>query len=166
MKFCHPVLFLPYFEGSQTPMNDPDVEGSVLGMNLRTNKEDILYGMLEGITFDLRLNLEKIEETGNTVDALRATGGGARSDLWLKLKANITGKTIQKLNVDEAGCVSAAVLSGHGTGKFDSVEDTIESWVKVEEEFRPDMEICNGYEKKYQQFLRVYESLKTYKIIH
>ena len=37
----YPVLFLPYFEGSQTPMNDPDVEGSILGMNLRTKKEDI-----------------------------------------------------------------------------------------------------------------------------
>ena len=162
----YPVLFLPYFEGSQTPMNDPDVEGSILGMNLRTKKEDILYGMLEGITFDFKLNLEKIEETGNAVDFLRATGGGARSDIWLVLKANITGKTIQKLNVDEAGCVSTAVLSGYGIGKFDSVEETIESWVKIDKEFYPDMEIFKEYEQKYQQFLSVYESLKKYRIIH
>jgi xylulokinase len=165
-KARNPVLFLPYFEGSQTPMNDSEIEGSILGLNLRTEKEDILCGMLEGITFDLKLNLDKIEETCNSIDILRATGGGARSDIWLKLKADITGKTIQKINIDEAGCVSAAVLAGYGTGVFDSVGESIESWVKVTGEFCPDMELFKKYEQKYQQFLSVYESLNKYKIIH
>jgi xylulokinase len=165
-KAQQPVLFLPYFEGSQTSMNDPHVEGSILGMNLRTKNEDVLYGMLEGITFDLKLNLGKIEEAGTAVDSLRAIGGGARSDIWLRLKANITGKTIEKLNVDEAGCVSTAILAGCGTGKFNSVEETVGSWVKVSRVFHPDMEMCKKYEQKYQQFLSAYESLKKYKIIH
>ena len=89
-------------------------------MTLRTRREDIIKGMFEGITFDLRLNIEKMEQTGIKIKTLRATGGGARSDTWLRIKADITGKIIQKIDVDESGCMAVAVLAGHGTGKFDS----------------------------------------------
>lgn len=165
-KSKYPVLFLPYFEGAQTPRNNPGVNGAILGLNLRTKKEDILKGMLEGITFDLKLNLEKVEETGIKIEKLRATGGGAKSDIWLQLKADITGKIIQKLDLDEGGCLSAAVLAGYGTGKFDSIEETISQWVKVKKEFYPDKDRFKRYENKYEQFLGVYKSIAKYKILH
>ena len=164
-KAKYPVLFLPYFEGAQTPRNNPDVSGAILGLSLRTKKEDIVKGMLEGINFDLRLNLEKIEEAGTSINPLRATGGGAKSDIWLKMKADITGKTILQLDSDEAGCMSTAVLAGYAVNKFDSVEKTIENWVKVKKEFQPDMEKYREYEDKYRQFLDVYNSLQEYKML-
>jgi xylulokinase len=161
----YPVLFLPYFEGSQTPLNDPNVSGSILGLRLRTKNEDIICGMLEGITFDLKLNLEKIEEAGVTLKTLRATGGGAKSDIWLKFKANITGRVIQKMDVDEAGCLSTAVLAGFGVKMFNSIEDTINAWVKVKKEFYPDRELFKKYEQKYFQFLDVYNSISKYRFL-
>lgn len=165
LKSKYPVLFLPYFEGSQTPRNNPDATGAILGMTLRTTKEDMIKGMFEGITFDLRLNLEKMEETGIKIDALRATGGGARSDTWLQIKADVTGKLIQKIDVDESGCMAAAVLAGYGTGRFDSVEQVLQKWVKIGKEFEPDMKKYKRYQAKYEQWLKVYDRLEDIKVV-
>lgn len=162
----YPVMFLPYFEGSLTPRNNPDVAGAILGMTLRTTREDIIKGMFEGITFDLKLNLKKLEESSIKIDVLRATGGGARSDIWLQIKADITGKLTQKIDVDESGCVAAAVLAGYGTGIFDSIEETIGDWVKVGKEFEPDRSKSEMYIEKYNQWLGIYERLEEVKIIN
>jgi len=165
-KSKFPVLFLPYFEGATTPRNNPIATGTMLGMTLRTKREDMVRGILEGITFDLRLNIEKIQESGIKIEALRNTGGGSRSNFWLQLKADITGKVIQRLDVEEAGCMSTAVLAGFGIGVFDTVEGVIGDWVKVKKEFYPNRKKYEAYSEKYQQFLDVYEGIKDYKIIH
>ena len=149
-----PVLFLPYFEGAQTPWKNPSATGTILGITLRTKKEDIIRGMMEGITFDLRLNLEKIEESGIKIDTMRASGGGSRSETWLQFKANILGKTIQKLDIDEAGCMSAAVLAGYGSGDFNSVMEIIDDWVKIKKEYRPDPEKFKKYDETYRKFIK------------
>ncbi len=159
-----PVLFLPYFEGAQTPWKNPNATGTILGLTLRTKKEDIIRGMMEGITFDLKLNLEKIQESGIQIDAIRATGGGARSDTWLQFKADITGKVIQKLDIDEAGCMAAAVLAGYGSGIFDSVSKTINKWVKIKKEFKPDMKKYRSYEPVFLNFIKAYKSVKNIKV--
>ena len=159
-----PVLFLPYFEGAQTPWKNPSATGTILGITLRTKKADIIRGMMEGITFDLRLNLEKIEESGIKIDSLRATGGGSRSETWLQFKANILGKIIQKLDIDEAGCMSAAVLAGYGAGDFSSVIEIIDDWVKIKKEYKPDLEKFKNYEERYLKFINAYEKIKDINI--
>lgn len=79
-KSNYPVLFLPYFEGAQTPWKNPEATGSFFGLTLRTKKEDIIRGIMEGITFDLRLNLDVMAGQGIDIKTIRATGGGARSE--------------------------------------------------------------------------------------
>ncbi|MCL6087708.1 MAG: FGGY family carbohydrate kinase, partial [Actinobacteria bacterium] len=158
-----PVLFLPYFEGAQTPWKNPFTSGTILGLTLRTKKEDIIRGIIEGITFDLRLNLEKIQESGIKIETIRVTGGGARSETWLQFKADISGKIIQKLDTDEAGCMSAAVLAGYGTGDFNSIIDTINAWVKIKKEYKPDMEKFKKYETRYLQFVDAYKKTRDMK---
>lgn len=165
LKSKFPIQFLPYFEGAQTPRNNPFATGAMLGLTLRTACEDIIRGMLEGITFDLKLNLEKMEETGIKINSLRATGGGARSDTWLQIKADITGKLIQKINIEESGCMAVAVLAGYGIGKFNSVEKVLNEWVKIGKEFEPGKEEFKRYQAKYEQWLRICNSLGIYKII-
>jgi len=165
-KSKYPAMFMPYFEGAQTPRNNPAFTGAILGLTLRTTPEDIIKGIFEGITFDLKLNLKIMEALGVKIDALRATGGGARSDTWLQIKADITGKLIQKVDVDETGCMAVAVLAGYGVGKFKTVEEVLNSWVKIGKEFKPDTRKFNKYENKYDQWLKVYDSLKDFKIIH
>ncbi|MGZ8525055.1 MAG: FGGY-family carbohydrate kinase [Chitinophagaceae bacterium] len=166
LKSRFPVQFLPYFEGSQTPRNNPDVTGAIFGMTLRTKREDIIKGMFEGITFDLRLNIEKMEQTGIKISTLRATGGGARSDTWLQIKADVTGKLIQKIDIDESGCMAVAALAGYGIGKFNSVPEVLKKWVKIGKEFEPDMKKNREYKAKYEQWLALYDSIEKFRIIH
>ncbi|MHB1377079.1 MAG: FGGY-family carbohydrate kinase [Candidatus Humimicrobiaceae bacterium] len=155
-----PVIFLPYFEGAQTPGRNPKATGTMLGLTLRTKKEDIVRGIMEGITFDLRLNLEKIEESGIKIESFRAAGGGARSETWLQFKADILGRTIQKLDIDEAGCLAAAVLAGRGAQELNSAEDTINSWVKIKKEYEPDLSKKGQYEERYKKFIQAYDKVK------
>ncbi len=165
-KSKYPVMFFPYFEGAQTPRNNPDITGSIFGLTLRTKKEDIIKGMFEGITFDLKLNMEKLKEAGVDFDCIRATGGGARSDTWLQIKADITGKIFQKIDVDESGCMAVAALAGYGTKKFNSLQEVLKVWVKIGKEFIPDMKKFKKYDEKYKQWINLYDKIKDFKIIH
>lgn len=154
-KSNYPVLFLPYFEGAQTPWKKPEATGSFFGLTLRTKREDIIRGIIEGITFDLRFNLDMMAEQGIDIKTIRATGGGARSETWLHFKADITGRVIQKLDIDEAGCMSAAVLAGYGSGEFNSIKHVIDSWVKVKKEYHPDLSKKSYYDDRYLKFVDV-----------
>jgi sugar (pentulose or hexulose) kinase len=86
--------------------------------------------------------------------------------MWLQIKADITGKLIKKIDVDESGCMAVAVLAGYGTGKFGSVEQVLEKWVKIGRVFEPDRKKYNKYQEKYLQWLNVYENLEKFRIIH
>ncbi|MHB1443633.1 MAG: FGGY-family carbohydrate kinase, partial [Candidatus Humimicrobiaceae bacterium] len=94
----------------------------------------------------------------------RATGGGSRSETWLQFKANILGKIIQKLDIDEAGCMSAAVLAGYGSKDFNSVAGIIDDWVKIKKEYEPDLEKFKNYEERYLKFISAYEKIKDINI--
>jgi xylulokinase len=67
--------------------------------------------MLEGIAYEMRLNMEILADAGNEIKEFRAIGGGTKSDIWTQLKADVTGKKITVLNITEAGCAGAAMLA-------------------------------------------------------
>ncbi|MBM3705894.1 MAG: hypothetical protein FJW66_05145, partial [Actinobacteria bacterium] len=150
-----PLFVYPYFEGAQTPLNDPYAKGIMMGFTLATKKEDIIRGILEGITLELKLNIHELEKNGIKIDSLNASGGGSKSDFWLQLKADITGKPIRSLNVNEAGCLATSVIAGYGIGKYRRIEDAISSIVKFKEEYYPDRKKFEYYENRF----RIYEKI-------
>lgn len=132
------MIALPHFQGSYTPWMDPGATGAILGLSLATTRGEFVKALLEGTAFELRANIERIEAAGVAVGSLRATGGGARSPHWLQIKADITGKPITTINVDEAGCFAAACLAGVGAGLFASADEPVRAWVRPERTFEPD----------------------------
>ncbi|MCL5073685.1 MAG: FGGY family carbohydrate kinase [Actinobacteria bacterium] len=161
-KSNHPLMVYPYFEGAQTPLNDPLAKGLMLGFSLGTQKEDIIRGILEGITYELRLNIDRLEKNGIKIDSLKASGGGAKSDFWLQLKADITGKLIQSLNVNEAGCLATSVIAGFGIGKYTTIEDTINEFVKVKKEYYPKKEKFEYYSKRFKLYKKIYPLISEF----
>lgn len=131
------MLVLPHFQGSYSPWMDPGATGAILGMSLATTRGEFVKAILEGTAFELRANIERIEGAGIPISGLRATGGGARSPRWLQLKADVTGKPISTVNVDETGCFAAACLAGVGAGLFASAEEPIRAWVRPTGVFEP-----------------------------
>ena len=151
-----PLFIYPYFEGAQTPFNNPQAKGIMMGFNLGTKKEDIIGGIMEGITLELKLNIERLEKSGIKIDSLNASGGGSRSSYWLQLKADITGKIIRSLNIVEAGCLAGAVIAGYGIGKYNSIEDAISSIVKFRKEYHPSKEKTGYYEKRFRLYEKIF----------
>ena len=132
------MIALPHFQGSYSPWMDPGATGAILGLSLATTRGEFVKAVLEGTAFELRANIERIEAAGIAIGSLRATGGGARSSRWLQLKADITGKPISTVNVDEAGCFAAACLAGVGAGLFAAADEPVRAWVRTVRTFDPD----------------------------
>ncbi len=154
-----PLLVLPHFAGSGTPTFDTASKGAILGLTFATRKTDVAKAILEGLTFELRLNLELLKGGGIVIDELRAIGGGARSPLWLQLKADITGIPVVAPRVPQAACWGAALLAGVGAGYLPDVSRAAEQSVVLERRFEPDPQRSAAFDARYHLYRRVYPAV-------
>ena len=155
------LLVLPHFAGSGTPTFDTASKGAILGLTYATSKKELAKAILEGLTYELRLNLEILQNGGVVIRELRAIGGGARSPLWLQLKADITGIRVIKPQITEAAAWGAAVLGGVGAGIFPSVAEAIDRSLKFECSYEPDRSRGDRYNSCYQLYREVYPAVST-----
>ena len=93
------------------------------------------------------------------IDELRAIGGGARSQLWLQLKADITGFPVVVPRITEAAGWGAALLAGMGAGHFSSAAQAAEEMLHLEQRFDPDPARAARYEERYALYREVYPAL-------
>jgi xylulokinase len=145
------VFVLPYFAGTGTPWFDPNQKGSIFGLTLNTSRLEILKGILDCICYELKLNIESMKSAGLPIESLRAIGGGAKSEKWMQLIADVVELPVEVTGVNEAGCLGAAFLSGLGRGIYSSQKDIAEI-VKIEKVFEPRKSISTQYESPYQTY--------------
>jgi xylulokinase len=154
------LLVTPHHAGSYNPWMNPQATGAILGLTLATSRGDLIKGFLEGIVFELRGNITRLESAGLEIAELSASGGGAKSAKWLQLRADITGKPVHTVNVKETGCLAAACVAGAGIGAFDSSTQAVEAFVRPDREFWPDPARAREYDDLYHQYQQVYPSLR------
>ncbi len=154
------VFFLPHLAGSGTPWWDSSSRGAFLGLNLATTRQMIIDGLLEGVTFELRQNLENLEKIGFKIDSVCVVSGGSKSVKWLQLKADILNKKIICLKCKENGCLGAAILAGFGIGLFSSLGETAKEKVEIETVYQPDTTRFKLYSRKYAIYKKIYPVLK------
>lgn len=156
------LLLLPHFAGSGPPYKDSGSMGAIIGITSKTSRKDIIKGILEGITYELMQNIEYIETLGEIkINELRAVGGGAKSDFWLQLKANMTGKVVSKPVVSEAGCLAAACLAGTGIGLFKDLKEALGIYLKIEKVFEPNFSVNREYKWYFNLYKELYPKLKS-----
>jgi xylulokinase len=153
------LLLLPHFAGSGTPTSDIASKGAILGLTFATTKRDIAKAILEGLTFELRENIEVLKQGGVQIDELRGIGGGARSEIWLQLKADITGIPVIVPRVTEAASWGAAMLAGYGAGCIADLSKTSEKTLHLEKRYKPNPGRKLRYEQRYQLYRDLYPSL-------
>ncbi len=153
------VFVLPHFAGSGTPWMDPDSNGAILGLRLGSTKGEIIKGLLDGVTYETKLSLDAMNRAGIVVDELRAIGGGAKSPIWLQLKADIFGLRVVAMDISEAACLGVAILAGAAVGQFASVEEGVRRMVRVRKVYEPDMEKHQRYLERYRTFAKIYPAL-------
>lgn len=156
-----PLLLLPHFSGSGTPTFDTASRGAILGFTFNTTRADVAKAILEGLTYELRLNLDLLQEGGGAIDELRAIGGGARSDLWLQLKADVTGIPVVAPEITEAAAWGAAMLAGHGVGAFPDLAETAARTVRLTRRFEPDAARLAAYAERFTLYREVYPAVKS-----
>lgn len=152
------IFILPHFVGSGTPFLDSNSKGAVLGLDLETNKAKIARAILESNTYDLKLNLEKLEESGITVNKIIAIGGGAKSSKWLKIKSDILNKRIVTLKNPEAATLGAALLAGVAIREYKSYKDAVENAIKEDRAFSPDEDSNRQYNRRYMVYKDIYST--------
>jgi xylulokinase len=154
-----PVLILPHFFGSATPKMDPASKGAILGLDQTTTRGQVIKGMLDSITYEIKLSIDAMEEVGIVVKELRACGGGARSPLWLQTKADILGKPIRAMDVTEVPSLGVAILAGVATGTFKTVLEGAAEMVRPGRTWEPDMARHAQYMERAELFNQIYPTL-------
>lgn len=155
------VVFLPYMAGERSPIWNPDAKGVFYGLDFSKTKGHMVRACMEGVAFSLRHNLEVAEEAGADAQVLRAMGGSANSLLWTQIKSDITGKPILVPSSDTATTLGAAILAGVGVGFYKDYEEAVSLTVKTTREHQPNPENKAVYDRNYQTYLKLYDSLKN-----
>lgn len=152
------LIFLPYLTGERTPYPDPNARGVFFGLSLRHSKAHLTRAVLEGVSFGLKDSLDLMEDLGVKINEVRASGGGAKSALWLRILANIFNLPIQTNNAVEGAAFGAALLAGVGTGVYADVFEACDSVLAVDRKVAPD-QLVDVYEDFYILYRRLYPAL-------
>jgi xylulokinase len=154
------LLFLPYLQGERTPHADPDARGAFVGLQLRHDRGALVRAVLEGVAFGLRDSLDLLRGLGVDVSSARASGGGARSDLWLRICASVLGVPIERTVVEEGSAYGAALLGGVAGGVFADVHEAVGTAVEVRDAVEPDPAWKASYDDQHARFRALYPATK------
>lgn len=154
------LLVLPHFSGAATPYMDSDSKGAIVGLTTETTSSDIYRALMEGVTYEMLINIEELEKAGIYIKELRATGGGASSKLWLQMKADILNIKIVSLGAAQSGTLGCIILAGVACGIYKNIEEAINIFVEIGEIFEPNPEKHKAYMKFYNNYKKLYEALK------
>jgi xylulokinase len=154
------LIFLPYLAGERTPHADPNARGAFVGLELRHDRGALVRAVLEGVAFGLRDCLELLRSLGVVADVARVSGGGARSDLWLKIIASVLGVPLERTAAEEGAAFGAALLGGVAGGVFADVHEAVSATVRVTRRIDPEPAWVNPYAAAYDRFRSLYPALR------
>jgi xylulokinase len=155
------LVFLPYLTGERTPHLDPQARGAFVGLTARHGRAHMTRAVMEGVAFSLRESIEIMIDLGIEVDHVRAIGGGARSDLWLQIQADIFGLPVRRMKIDEGPAYGAALLGAVAAGAFKDVAEASSTVKMMPEIVEPQHQAIAVYADLYGLYRSLYPSLRN-----
>jgi len=134
-----------------TPDVDAAATGLITGLTTQTRLPDIYRAILEGVTYEMRYNQEKLAEADIHVGRLIACGGGARSPAWLQIKADILGCEIVPVETEETGAMGSAIL-GFAAVTGEPMFEIAKRFHRYGPTVHPQPEVQAVYDRKYEVF--------------
>ncbi len=154
------VFFLPYLSGERCPYTDPDARGAFVGLTLNTTKSELFRSIMEGVVFSLRDVNEIFKRIGMSFDHVATSGGGAQSDVWRQIHADVFRMKVETVSGSREGAAyGAAVVAGVGTGLWGDFEEAA-SLLSVESVNEPDSSNSDRYDRLYAIYHGLYSDLK------
>jgi xylulokinase len=157
------VLALPQFGSSGNPNLSMDARSTICGLTIHTKPEEIFLALLEGITFQLYLAYERLQQLDVKPEYMAATGGLAVSDVVLQIRADMFNMEVIRPTSDESGTLGCMLLAATGIGAYPSIEEGIRRAVSIQKTFSPDPVSHSYYIKKYQKYKALYERMYDFK---
>lgn len=154
------LLWLPYLMGERTPHLDAFARGGWVGLTAKHTRGHLVRSILEGVAFSLNDCLGIIESLGADIEAVRASGGGAKSPLWRGILAGVFRKPIATLQSQEGSAYGAALLAMVGTGEFGSVPEACAQIIAERGRRQPSADLVDAYRESYRLFRELYPALK------
>ncbi|MGH7215295.1 MAG: FGGY-family carbohydrate kinase, partial [Tepidisphaeraceae bacterium] len=157
---CEGLFFLPYLTGERCPHPDPHARGGWVGVTARTDRNAMIRSLLECVTYGMRDAIEIMREMSVPITQVRASGGGARSDFWRHLQADVYQQPIVLTNATEGPAYGVALLAGVGTGVWKSVEEACKASIKQTTRIVPNRKLSAVYDRHYAVYRKLYFDLK------
>jgi xylulokinase len=154
------LTFLPYLAGERTPHADPQARAAFAGLHAGHDRGALARAVLEGVAYGLRDSLELLRELGVEPETGRVSGGGARSDLWVRIVASALRLPLERTVVEEGSAYGAALLGGVAGGTFADVHDAVARCVRVKDRIEPDGDWADAYDRGYRRYRALYPALR------
>ena len=156
---AHKVIFTPWMYGERAPVTDTTLRGAFVNVSIDNTREDMLRAVFEGVAMNFRWMFEAAADRGLPCKTVRAIGGGAKSDTWMQIFADVTGRRIEPVEKpQDAGAVGAALAVPVGLGIYKDYSQ-IKEVVKVRKSFEPDPSNKRTYDTLYEHFKLLYKRL-------
>ncbi|ABR73465.1 carbohydrate kinase [Actinobacillus succinogenes] len=146
------VVFLPFLYGTNAKLG---MTAGFYGMQAHHTQAHLLQAVYEGVLFSLMTHLERMYRRFPQIQTLRVTGGPAKSAVWLQMLADLTGKILEVPEVEEIGCLGAALMAAEGVGANGSALKRHQA-IRV---IRPNPANFDAYRNKYRQYQKLVELL-------
>ncbi len=155
------LTFLPYLTGERTPHFDPDARGAFTGLEVRHDRGALVRAVLEGVAFAMRDALDLVGALGGAPEVARVSGGGAASELWLKILASVLELPLERVAVDEGAAYGAALLGGVAAGAWGSPEEAVAACVRTRATVEPDPRWVEPYRHARERYRALYPALRA-----
>ncbi len=154
------LLVLPHLAGAATPYMDSGSKGAIVGLTLGTRARDVYFACMEAVAYEMRLNMERLAASGVRFARLVATGGGAKSKLWMQIKADVLGIPFDALEVEDAGTVGCAMMAGLASGAYRDLGEAKAAMVKKVGTYEPDTISHERYAEVFARYERLYPAIR------
>jgi len=154
------LLWTPYLMGERTPHLDGSARGALVGLTASHTRGHIVRAILEGVAFSLRDTFTLFQEMNVPVKSIRLGGGGARSQLWRQIQADVYGHSVEIVEAEEGAAYGAALLAAVGAGVWPTVDAACAAAVRVASRIDPQPDAVSTLRTSYAAFRRVYPATR------
>ena len=154
------LITLPHLQGSMAPDINSNAKGVFYGVTLKHTRAHFIRSIMESLGYIICRNIEAIDQMGLKIDQIRSMGGGAKSDTWNQIKADITGKELYLTqSSQDVACLGAAILAGSAVGIFPNIQTAVDSMVQIKKVYKPNMENHKIYQMQFAKYKKLFASL-------
>lgn len=142
-------------------MGSADSRGCYIGMSMDKEIGHFIRALLEGVALEFKRTLDVFEGSGNSIDAVYHSGGGAKGDLWNQIKADIYEKPIYTLQADEGGVLGVSLMAAYAVGIIGDLVEGADAVVKVKKVYEPNRDNFHVYREMKDVFSELHDTLQT-----